>query len=284
MMNCSVSNYIFELRLLELMEHRVRTAPLAGNALRFEGSEQLHPETWKRIVDEVRLQVKSAEDLFARLESHVLREHVRAIGWALDYGGERARSEIADKIHAIRNIIEIELRNHFFYHYPIEKVKLLLNLGSEWGVIIEAFPDTEAEITSGTDCYASGLDTACVFHMMRAAEIGLRSVAAENKIKLSKNKPLTHAQWGEILSALERRVKHIENTTRAGAAKDASLSYYSGAQSHLRALRDKYRNSVMHAKRSFGDLEPRDAMFHTRSFLSGLATGRGGKRARSGPN
>jgi hypothetical protein len=279
MMNCSFSSYSVQLRLLELMEHRVRTAPSSANALMGTMFSEPPSENWKKITHEVAQQIRLTEMLFARLESHVLAEHIRSIRRHLEYSSQLYSGEIADGLKAIRGIIEIEIGNHHFYHYPLQKAGLLINVESEWGAVFVAFPQAKSEIISGVDCYACGLDTACVFHMMRAVEVGLRQIGPEAKIKIANGKPLTHAQWGDILGAIERRIKQVENT-KADTARDAALAYFSGIQGHLRALRDKYRNNVMHAKSSFTEHEARDAMFHTRSFLAGLAS-RPNRRRRS---
>jgi hypothetical protein len=44
--------------------------------------------------------------------------------------------------------------------------------------VIAAFPKASEEIRNGGTCFATGAFTACVFHAMRAAEIGLRSLGA----------------------------------------------------------------------------------------------------------
>lgn len=211
--------------------------------------------------------------MFARFDSYIIKEHLQSVEWSVEGADEFAASRIAEGLATLRSTIEIELGNHYFYHYPPGKMKSLLDVEREWGPVFSVFPEVRPDVVAGTDCYASGLDTACVFHMMRAAEIGLRRLATEARVKLNKGKPVTHAQWGEILGALDKKVRQIENS-RAGPAKDAALSYHSMAQSHLRALRDRYRNNVMHARRSFDEHEARDAMFHARSFLVGLTQGK----------
>ena len=40
---------------------------------------------------------------------------------------------------------------------------------------------------------------------------------------------------------------------------------------HLRALKDRYRNRVMHAREIFNPHEAGDAMFHTKSLMMGIA-------------
>ena len=53
--------------------------------------------------------------------------------------------------------------------------------------------------------------------------------------------------------------------------KDEALAFYRGVTAHGTALKDKYRNSVMHARASFNEHEARDAMEHTRSFMNTIS-------------
>ena len=47
----------------------------------------------------------------------------------------------------------------------------------------------KGDIMDAVDAYALGLNTACVFHLMRIAEHGMRALARERKVKLIKINP-----------------------------------------------------------------------------------------------
>jgi hypothetical protein len=101
---------------------------------------------------------------------------------------------------------------------------------------------------------------------------GLRALAKERGVKLKNDKPLTHENWQKIIEEVEKKATEIQKQAPAGDGKDEALSFYNGALGHLRALKDKYRNRVMHARASFNPYEAADAIFHTKSFMLGIAS------------
>ena len=141
----------------------------------------------------------------------------------------------------------------------------------DWKTVLTAFPSSRYDVEQGVDCHACDHNSAAIFHMMRVAEIGLTRLASERKVKLKKDRPLSHAQWGEIIGAVEKSAAEILRTARAGHEKDLALAFYNSANSHARALKDRYRNAVMHSRREFSTHEAADAISHTKSFMTGLA-------------
>lgn len=191
------------------------------------------------------------------------------------------RRELGMVLDTVRGAFGDEMRKQLFFRYSEEKGRAVEKAEVEWRLVITAFPSSKDDIVHGVDCWASEHNTAAVFYMMRVAEVGLRAVAKERKIKLKRDKPLTHAQWGEIIQEIDKEVKRIELTASAGPNKDAAVAFYSGASSHARALKDRYRNRVMHAREAFSEYAAADASFHTKSFMSGLAEKLNEKSSRS---
>jgi len=76
-----------------------------------------------------------------------------------------------------------------------------------------------------------------MFHLMRVAEHGLRALARKQRITLKRNRPIEQADWNEILSALEARSKHVENSSRS-AKRDADLEFYKGLILSLSGFKD----------------------------------------------
>lgn len=171
---------------------------------------------------------------------------------------------------AVRSI-DYQIRTEWTHHYGSRTVNIS-EAHLRWDSVLKAFPSTEFEIESALDCYALMHFTASVFHFMRLAEHGLRALAVELSVSLPKDKPLTHANWNDIISHCERRVKEIGHSAPAGDAKDAALSFYSTALAHLHSLKNTYRNAVMHARKIFNGHEAADASFATKALMDLLAT------------
>jgi len=222
-------------------------------------------------VEEVRFLLQCVTHCCARLKSNTISSLVKDVEFTLEYPSVSSRGKLADQLEYIRKIVEIEFRDEWFYHYPKDKAERLNSVDVEWGSVITAFPSAKYDIVQGVDCFACDHNTAAVFHMMRVAEVGLIRLAKELRVTLKKDKPLSHAQWGEIVGAIETTANDILKSAPAGHEKDAAQAFYNGAASHSRALKDKYRNIVMHSRREFNTHEAGDAMFHTRSFMISLS-------------
>ena len=100
----------------------------------------------------------------------------------------------------------------------------------EWGEIVSdtvlgAFPQASEEIRTAGTCLATGMHTACVFHAMRAAEIGLKSLAAALTITTKSGKPLEQAEWRELLDGLSTAIHAIENLTEYDADQRRRLTF-----------------------------------------------------------
>lgn len=274
MMNFKVGLLITYLKLLEGEAGTLRRPAKLGpaepiNSL-FGGElpnfpNQLTPDQSATI----KLLLEGVTNAASILKSTAIPQLLKEAGWALEYGGQC--DDVANHLDSIRKILEIEFRNEWFYHYPKDKAEKMLAFPAEWKQPIEAFPSAKYDIAQGVDCYACDHSTAAVFHMMRVAEVGLIRLAKELGVKLKKDKPLSHGQWGEIVEAIETTAKEILFKVPAGHGKDEAQSFYNGAASHVRALKDKYRNVVMHSRREFNMHEAGDAMFHTRSFMAALS-------------
>ena len=113
--------------------------------------------------------------------------------------------------------------------------------------------------------------TASVFHFVRVAEHGLRAIAKERKVQLPKSKKIEYAQWGEVISALSKEIERIQNNVKLGPHKEEALAFYTGVVANLTHIKDKYRNSVMHARASFDEAAAQTAMTRTKELMETIA-------------
>jgi hypothetical protein len=181
-------------------------------------------------------------------------------------------SELAIELKPLIEAFESDLRKEYFYHYPRHKALMVLMTPGQWAVPIQAFPSIRPEVEAGVDCFAIGHNVACVFHMMRVAELGLRVIAKERRVtKVRKNTPVEWGTWNEVSRAISQKLEVIRNAT-AGPRKDAALAFYNAALSDLRALQGLYRDRTMHLRESYDDGQAQSAMLRTRNLMEMLAS------------
>jgi hypothetical protein len=188
-------------------------------------------------------------------------------------------SEYYHLIKILRETIEDEFRRVYFHQYDAKKVGCLLDVHIDWPIVMTKFPSATNDILSAVDCYAIDQNTACVFHLMRVAERGLRALANERKIPWPKH-PVEWATWQDILMEIEKSTKPIGAWPR-GPKKDAALAFYSGAIGQLHAFKELYRNAVMHVRADYDEHDAARAINQVCDFMTGLSSKIGEKT--SGP-
>jgi hypothetical protein len=140
----------------------------------------------------------------------------------------------------------------------------------------EKFPSAQDDFIEAGNCLAAECNTAAVFHLMRAAEVGLRALAKDREAEF-RNKPLDQKEWGTILAYLDDCIRQMRQDagskwTNPGM-KDAQLRFYSEVVAELRQFNEAWRRHLSHAR---GDgIYDRDyamSVFrHVRLFIQKLA-------------
>ena len=107
---------------------------------------------------------------------------------------------------------------------------------------------------------------------MRAAEIGLRALGTELKIKIKNDKPIELAEWREILDGLSAAMRDFEMLPAITPNKDADIGLFSEACAQFRFFKNGWRICVAHARASYNEVSgEKMALDHVRSFFETLA-------------
>jgi hypothetical protein len=117
---------------------------------------------------------------------------------------------------------------------------------------------------------AVGLYTACVFHSMRAAEIGVRALAIPLKVSFP-DKPIELAEWQNILDQADSKIVAMKALPR-GTRKDEETNFYSQAAVQFRYFKDGWRVRVAHARETYEEAPALKVFNHTLEFFETLAT------------
>jgi hypothetical protein len=162
-----------------------------------------------------------------------------------------------------------ELGGRLFFYVPSERAKFYDNndiLGDDARV---AFPSAYRELKAAGNCLACGQWTASVFHTMRAAEIGVRTMGQSLGVSFP-NKPLERAEWQQILDQSDSKIKAIGQQPKT-AARNNDLHFYSQAAAEFRYLKDGWRIEVAHSRASYDEDEATKILNHTCDFFEVLA-------------
>jgi hypothetical protein len=181
-------------------------------------------------------------------------------------------SDLARALDRLHGDMSVALAMESFYHYPADEALALRSIPADWETVLGSFPSTRREIECGTDCYALRDYSGCVFHMMRVAEFGLRTIAKERGVKsVGRNKPIEWGTWKDVFDAIEKELKDLRGKP-AGRKRETALAFYDTAISELRTLQGLYRDPTMHFRDNYDKGEAYSAMFRVRSLMASLST------------
>lgn len=214
---------------------------------------------------------KALEDLDDEFKASELGESQKCAQRLIKSLGDSP--DFASAEHALKHFLELlesEAGERCVYCIPKAKSDLTESKSDKWTELAKKFPSARKEAECALNCFNIDENTACVFHLMRAVEHGLRALAKERRVRLPKNKPLEWANWQDILKKLDDEIKTIAEKKPAGPAKDVALDFYKGAVAHIHWFKEK-RNGVMHARISFEQHEAASTLVRVREFIQGLS-------------
>lgn len=141
---------------------------------------------------------------------------------------------------------------------------------------LENFPSSEGDFIEAANCLAAECNTAAVFHLMKAAEVGLRALARDRAAAFQ-NKPLDQQEWGTMLGYLDKCIKELRESSASSwtdpGVKDAQIRFYSEIVAELRQFNEAWRRHLSHAREDgIYDRDYAMSVFrHVRLFMQKLA-------------
>jgi len=190
--------------------------------------------------------------------------------------GNPGNKVLANEARHAKDLLIKELRKRQFLYVSPERAPYL-DQDDLFGVeVTTAFRSAASDIKEAGNCKAAECSTACVFHLMRAAEIGLRALAKDRNLVFA-DKPLDQQQWGTILGAIDGALKQLRQDDiknwRDPEIKDIQTRFYAEVVQELRGFNEAWRRHLSHTRDS--GLYDRDyaasVMRHVRAFMQKLA-------------
>ena len=173
----------------------------------------------------------------------------------------------ADRVVTMLSItIENELSLRQFFAISPDKSKFYDNNSEPFGAdVAVSFRSTSFDATEAKRCFALGRNTACVFHLMRVLEIGLRAFAKQF------GKPADHSNWHNIIEEIEKAIRKIPDDPSKPADWKDQQEYFSQAASNFMIIKDAWRNYTAHVRGKYTDEEAETLLINVRAFMQKLA-------------
>jgi hypothetical protein len=180
-----------------------------------------------------------------------------------------ANSTLAVKLNELHSIIVLELREQLFMFLPPEEARFYDKNNLLKPLASENFSSALKEITEAGSCYACGLNTASVFHSMRALEKPFRVLAKELRVQLSKE--VQFSTWGELHREIDERIVGLRSQKQT-KKRNEELAFYCQANLEFGYFKDAWRNFVMHVHKDYDGPQAISALNHVIAFVEILAT------------
>ncbi|HEY2975871.1 MAG TPA: hypothetical protein VGJ48_25375 [Pyrinomonadaceae bacterium] len=218
---------------------------------------------------------------FYRGVLHKMREHCSNIGLTYSIKGidristklieeQILSTEIKHDLRSLRERVFDELDNNFFLVIPRTKAQYYHFTHPLFDVAIsKAFPDSWDDVWAAGRCFALDEWTACVFHLMRVAEHGLRSLA--DRIGVTFASPPELENWKNIIDLIEKKIKELEALPKS-VKKSEDLKFYSDAAVQFRYFKDAWRNHVSHSRENYDERKASSVLDHVLEFMRELAS------------
>ena len=110
--------------------------------------------------------------------------------------------------------------------------------------VAKKFPKLKFEIANAGKCLALKQPTACVFHLMRVMEAGVKLLGRKLKVNIN----VDTENWAAIISRINGKIDQLPKITRIQQRKKAK---YAEASTYLNSVRIAWRNEVMHPNESY---------------------------------
>ncbi|MGB2889594.1 MAG: hypothetical protein WBC04_18010 [Candidatus Acidiferrales bacterium] len=181
--------------------------------------------------------------------------------------GDRGVSNdsVRQQLHELANRMWDELDSHIFYQIESSKSRYYEKPNELWGEgVSKAFPSAIPELTDAAKCYGLERNTACVFHLMRALEVGLSCMAKPFGVSTD------HTNWQNIIEQIESKVRELSKTKPKNWKEDQE--FYSQAASYFMIVKDAWRNYTAHRRGRYEAEEAERIMENVCGFMQKLAT------------
>lgn len=132
-----------------------------------------------------------------------------------------------------------------------------------WGrPVFDAFPSADEDIAEAGRCLALRRNTACVFHLMRAMEDALRTLATAIGADIFDAKRDQFMPWGQIVSNVKQRIPHLPSDKQDEWLEVHNLLWGVGKA---------WRNKTMHPEKTYTDEQTEIVFEAVRGFMRHLA-------------
>lgn len=176
--------------------------------------------------------------------------------------GAKTYADINAAIRQLWNTFGLELDGRKFYG-PLRRYDQYFEQPKLFGdEVFNKFSSANTDIFEAGTCLALERGTACVMHLMRVVEAGLKSLASALNVGPQND-------WGSYLREID---KELTARIKASGARTADEQFYAEAAVTLDGVRRAWRNPTMHIANEYSPDRAEEILIAVRSLMRHLAT------------
>ena len=170
--------------------------------------------------------------------------------------------------HELHGRLRDEMASTMFLSLSMEEANFYSNPRKGWEEVVTGFSSIIVDIEDAGKCFGVNRYTACVFHLMRVVELGLRVLGKSlNDPNLD---PKLNPSWDRILSRCDKELQKPHMDRSSEWRRDDA--FFSTATANLRAVKDAWRNPGLHIEKQYTGEEAEEIWIAVRGFMRHLAT------------
>lgn len=188
----------------------------------------------------------------------------------LDTLNSSSADEVAVQIEMLKAAFQKETEQISLFFIPAEKQEYFVNISPYGEQSAKSFPRANHEATEAGKCFATERYTACVFHLMRALEHGLRATALG--LDLPEPTKGGDRNWGNMLRDIKRKIDTNNSGLKMDHKWQGERDFYEKAYAFLEGVRNPVRNSTMHVEADYDEQGAIDILNACGAFMRHIAT------------
>ena len=190
-------------------------------------------------------------------------------------------SSITRDLQRVEDALLMHVQKRRFLRVQAARATYVDNPEFLGSAVSTAFKSAAPDVREAGNCLAADCNTAAVFHLMRVLEWGLRALCVHLGMKRFKSTrkrdrtitytPIEYKEWDSVLNQLQGKVDAKVNKIKRGPAKQQAQEFYYPVLQELRAMRDAWRNHVMHTRQEYSARDADAILAHVERFMTTLS-------------
>jgi hypothetical protein len=233
----------------------------------YDGNDKFDEDIKKTWCDNLRILITSLKEAELNLSVIATEDIIDD----LERGSIKTHYDLAARVPNLQDRIRDELSLSLFMQIPYSKASYYEDTYLFGEDVFNKFPSANLDIEEAGKCFATARYTACVMHLQRVLEIGLKSYA--NCLGVMNLITTAQPSWQNVLDKTAKEIKdrNDKQNTTANWTSNEEKDFCENVQPFLVSVKTAWRNPSMHADKTYNEEIAEDIYSAVKRFMKHLA-------------